>query len=424
MPGSPDSSLARRLARLGVKVGTSGLNPPGPVGTEAEARPIPAAAAIERVVEGRFIAVGKGETFVAEQEYPLDYVHGIAPLSISAPLDRLADWAGEPRLSAMPLGSLAFLDAETSGLAGGTGTYAFLVGVGRFTTNGFQLVQFFMRDPAQEVLFLDGLAGFLAGAQALVTFNGKAFDAPLLSTRYTLHGMPLPFQGYAHLDLLPLARRLWRDRLPSRALKYLEANILLAPRSVEEVPGNEIPFLYFDYLRSGDARPLKGVFYHNAMDIVALAALTGHVSAILQDPFDGHVEHGLDFIALGKLFEQQGDWELSARLYERGLEEQLPEADFWQAARRLSVLQRRRGDLESAVRLWKQSAAQGHIYAHIELAKYYEHHVRNVAVAAEWTSKAIKLAGKLDLPRYEFRHWMEDLEHRQQRLQAKLQRQA
>ncbi len=95
----------------------------------------------------------------------------------------------------------------------------------------FRLEQFFMRDPAEEAAMLEALAEFLAPAQALVTFNGKAFDAPLLITRYSLHNIPCPFTDFAHLDLLPLARRLWRDRLPSRALKYLEENVLAAPRT-------------------------------------------------------------------------------------------------------------------------------------------------------------------------------------------------
>ncbi len=247
--------------------------------------------------------------------------------------------------ASLPLETMVFLDTETSGLAGGTGTYAFMVGVGRFEAGTFHVSQYFMRDPSEEAALLEALADYLAPAQALVTFNGKAFDAPLLATRYRLHACPVPFEECAHLDLLPLARRLWRDRLPSRALKYLEENVLMAPRTSEEVPGYEIPYLYFDYLRTADASPLQGVFYHNAMDIVALAALTGHVAAILHDPFAGGVQHGLDFVALGKLFEELGKWDLAARLYERGLEGDLPEADFWEAMRRLSRLQRRRGDL-------------------------------------------------------------------------------
>ena len=145
-------------------------------------------------------------------------------------------------------------------------------------------------------------------------------------TRYTLHGIPVPFKDFAHLDLLPLARRLWRDRLESRALKYLEENILFAPRTVEEVPGYEIPYLYFDYLRDGDARPLKGVFYHNAMDVVAMAALLSHTAKMLEDPFHEGIEHGLDVIALAKLYEDLGQWDTAARLFERGLEKAIRQA--------------------------------------------------------------------------------------------------
>src|SRR4030095_5131615 len=191
------------------------------------------------------------------------------------------------------------LDTETSGLSGGTGTYAFLVGVARFTSDQFVLKQFFMRDPAEEPALLEGLANFLAPCEALVTFNGKAVHAPCPPTRYRLHQIPNPYKDYSHLDLLPLARRLWRDRLESRALKYLEEHVLGFARSSDEVAGDEIPWLYFDYLRTRDARPLAGVFYHNAMDVVAMAALLAHMNEMIMHPYEGPVEHGLDFIALG-----------------------------------------------------------------------------------------------------------------------------
>ncbi|NTU56229.1 MAG: ribonuclease H-like domain-containing protein, partial [Anaerolineales bacterium] len=253
----------------------------------------------------------------------------------------------------------------------------------------------------------------------LVTFNGKAFDAPLLSTRYRLHQIPIPYKGYSHLDLLPLARRLWRDRLESRALKYLEEHVLGLTRSSEEVPGYEIPFLYFDYLRSGDARPLEGVFYHNAMDVMAMAALLAHMNDMLENPYDGKVQHGLDFVALGRLFEDLGHWEEAARLFERGLESGLGESDFRAAVTRLSILQKRRGDLAEAVRLWEESAKRGHLYAFIELAKHYEHKQRDVKSALKWAKSALKLVEKSDLTAYERRHWLEEIEHRMDRLNRK-----
>ncbi len=402
------SSLADKLKSLGVKVGTSHLAPPRPAGQT-----------IDSIVAGTFLSTPRGETFVSEQVFGDDYLHGdVSPYS-EFPLSLISQWANDPRIAGLPIGKFAFLDTETSGVSGGTGTLAFLVGAGRFVDGKFLLKQFFLRDPAEEPAMLEALIQFLAPCEALVTFNGKAFDAPLLVTRYSLHRIPVPFKNYAHLDLLPLARRLWRDRLPSRALKYLEEHVLGFTRTSEEVPGYEIPWLYFDYLRTGDAGPLAGVFYHNAMDVVAMAALLAHVSELLADPYNGRVEHGLDFIALGKLFEDLGHWDEAARLFERGLELNLDESDFGVAVKRLSILQKKRGDVDQAIRLWEQAAGKGHIYAHIEMAKYYEHKLRDVKAAIKWTKSARKEAARADLPAYIRKHWLDEIDHRLARLERK-----
>jgi uncharacterized protein len=402
------ASLSDRLKALGVKKGSTLPTPPKPDSHS-----------IDSVVAGSFIPTPRGEVFIAEQVYPNDHVYGASPLLSPFPLYRVAQWAKDLQISDLPLTKFAFLDTETSGLSGGTGTYAFLVGAARFVEDKFVLRQFFMRDPAEEPALLEGLADFLAPCAALVTFNGKAFDAPLLSTRYRLHQIPIPYREYSHLDLLPLARRLWRERLESRALKHLEEHVLGLTRSSEEVPGYEIPFLYFDYLRSGDARPLGGVFYHNAMDVVAMAALLAHMNDMLESPFGGRVEHGLDFVALGKLFEDLGHWEEAAKLFERGLESGLDESDFCVAVKRLSILQKRRGDMEEAVRLWEESAKRGHLYAFIELAKYHEHKRRDVKSAMKWTKSALKLVEKTDMPAYMRKHWMDEIGHRMERLKRK-----
>jgi uncharacterized protein YprB with RNaseH-like and TPR domain len=402
------SSVSDKLKSLGVGKGI-----PVPSKPKVDSH------SIDSVVVGNFIPTPLGDVFIAEQSYPSDYIYGVSPLLSSFPLSFISQWANDPEISNLPLSKFAFLDTETSGLSGGTGTYAFLVGVARFIDDQFVLQQFFMRDPAEEPALLEGLANFLAPCQSLVTFNGKAFDAPLLSTRYRLHQIPIPYRDYSHLDLLPLARRLWRDRLESRALKYLEEHVLGLKRSSEEVPGYEIPFLYFDYLRTGDARPLGGVFYHNAMDVVAMAALLAHMNDMMQNPYDGKVQHGLDFVALGKLFEDLGHWDEAARLFERGLESNLTESDFGVAVKRLSILQKKRGDLSEAVRLWEEAARQGHLYAFIELAKHYEHRERDVKSALKWTKSALKRVEKIDLPAYERKFWMTEIEHRMERLNRK-----
>jgi uncharacterized protein YprB with RNaseH-like and TPR domain len=403
-------SLSDKLRSLGVKVGPADVAPREPKSSYE----------IDSVVAGEFQPTPRGEVFVVEQTYMPDYRHGISPIVASLPLSLISQWANDARLVDLPLSRFAFLDTETSGLSGGTGTYAFMVGIGRFIDDQFALKQFFMRDPAEEPAMLEAIVQFLAPAQALVTFNGKAFDAPLLSTRYRLHHIPIPFKDYAHLDLLPLARRLWRDRLESRALKYLEQHVLSFTRSMDEVQGYEVPWLYFDYLRTGDARPLAGVFYHNAMDVVAMAALLAHINEAMEHPYDGRVEHGLDFVALGKLFEDLGHWEEAARLFEHGLELNLTESDFGVAVKRLSILQKRRGDFEEAVRLWEAAAANGHIYAHIEMAKYYEHKCRDVNMALKWTRSALEHVEHADLAVYMRKYWREEIKHRLARLEKKM----
>jgi uncharacterized protein YprB with RNaseH-like and TPR domain len=404
------NSLSEKLKSLGVKIGARDLPPPRP------RNPYP----IEQVVPGHFQETPHGETFLVETRYPFEHRQGRAALCITASLQVIAEWAHEPRLARIEPNAFAFLDTETTGLAGGTGTYAFLVGIGRYDGEAFHLAQFFMRDPAEEPALLAALTEFLQPCQALVTFNGKAFDVPLLNARYISNGDQSPLTSAAHLDLLPLARRLWRERLPSRALGYLEEHILGVTRTHEDVPGWVIPSLYFDYLRSGDARPLKSVFYHNVMDVLSLAALLSHASGLLDDPLSGAVVHGLDLVAMGKLFEDLRHLETAAQLYERGLAHDLSEEMYWETVRRLSFTQKRRGNLSAAVALWRKAAHSGQIYAHIELAKFYEHRQRDYNEAAQWTHAALALVNGPDFPRQACGRWLADLEHRLARLHRKL----
>jgi uncharacterized protein len=419
LPGNPSppdnrSSLSDRLKALGVKVGAQGL--PAPSKRRAPA--------LDAVLEGHTLQTPQGETFVAEQYFPAGYHHGRYSLLPEAPLQVLGAWAGDARIAELPPGAFAFLDTETSGLAGGTGTYAFLVGVARFETDAqgelqLHLAQFFMRDPSEELALLSGLEQFLAPCQALVTFNGKAFDAPLLTTRYILQGWRPPFHGFAHIDLLPLARRLWRSRLPSRTLGNLEVQILGTQRSGEDIPGWLIPSLYFDYLRSGDATPLRGVLYHNAMDVVSLAALLNHTGQMLADPFSGAVDEAVDIIALAKLYEDLGELEMATRLYLHGLAHDLPRPVLLEAIQQLALIHKHAANHDAAVSLWKSAAAHQHIDSHIELAMYYEHQQKDINAALEWTEAAIHL---LQLPAYIALRYtlLPELEHRRQRLLRKL----
>jgi hypothetical protein len=402
-------TLSDKLKSLGVQVGTKNLPPPKPKHAHA----------VENILPGRAHTTLLGETFVIEQTYPPEYRHGNVALPLTVSLQPLADWANDPRLAQCETRNLVFLDTETSGLPGGTGTFAFLIGLGRYDETGFRLTQILMRDPIEEPAALAAVTEFLQPLDALVTFNGKSFDAPLLRNRYILNRHAVPFNDAAHLDLLPLARRLWRDRLESRALKSLEEHILGATRTEDEVPGWLIPQIYFDYLASGDARQLKGVLYHNAMDVVAMAALLSHVAQMLSDPLNFALEHGIDIVAIGKMFEDLGRFDDAAKLYVRGLELDLAETSFRETVQRLARLQRRRGKMTEAVALWQSATNTRQVYAFVELAKYYEHQTREYPLAIEQTRAALAVVKANDFPRDARKQWLGDLEHRLTRLENK-----
>ncbi len=404
-------TLSDKLKSLGVKIGAQDL-----VSKPRTARST--VHAIENIVAGHIHATDYGSAFIVETDYSPDYRHGQMGLALTAPLATVADWARDARISECAAEHLLFLDVETTGLAGGTGTFAFLVGIGRFCQAGFRVTQIFMRDPAEEPASLAALRDLLHSPSALVTFNGKSFDIPLLNARYITNRFATPFDSVAHLDLLPLARRLWRDRLESRALGSLEVHILGMARSQDDVPGWLIPQMYFDYLKSGDARPLAHVFYHNAMDIVAMAALLNHMAQMLADPIGFATEHGLDLIALGKLFEDLGRLEDAVALYTRGLTLDVPELTFRQTVQRLALVQRRRGEMAAALDLWREAARTRQIYAFVELAKHYEHKARDYALAAQWTRDALTVLAKCDLR--ERQQWQAELEHRLERLERRL----
>ncbi|MEN8173825.1 MAG: ribonuclease H-like domain-containing protein, partial [Chloroflexota bacterium] len=333
---------------------------------------------IEDVLDGVWRTTPQGDIYVVETRYQDSFLAGTTALKGSAPLDIIAAWAGDSELAKLDLSKFVFIDTETTGLAGGTGTYTFLIGAGRFEDQHFRLAQFFLREPSEETAQLAALEEFLAPCEAIVSFNGKSFDMPLLNTRYIQHGWPPPMQDAGHLDLLHLARKLWKERLASRTLGNLEGKILGLERSGEDIPGWMVPELYFDYLHTGDARPLRSVFYHNEIDVISMAALLNHMSTLLADPLGGDIEHGLDLLAIGKLYAELGDLETAVKIYQRGLAyDNIHQDAYWKAIEQLSFIHKRRAEIEPAMGLWEAAAKNDAIYAHIELAKVFEHRRQN-----------------------------------------------
>lgn len=408
-----DLDLRDRLRKMGVQVGAAHLKP----------RPSRRGPAIEEVIRGEFIDSDHGPCFLAEERYPLEYLQGRVPLSsaLNQTSETIVCLARDERLAAFDAGSAVFVDIETSGLAGGTGTYAFLVGVGYFADEGFHLRQFFMRDPAEERAMLAALGPFLERFAAVVSFNGKAFDLPLLQTRFIYHRWRLPLVNLPHLDLLHSARRLWKERLASCGLSSLEEHILDLRRAQADVPSWLVPRLYFDYLRSGDARPLAGVFYHNGQDILSLVALVGHMVQVFDHPFSRVGRQGADLYALGKLYEEAGLVDRAQRAYQGALASPLPPAIREAALYRLSFLYKRQGSWGKATRIWHSLIGNAQLYPYVELAKYYEHRVRNYGRAEELVLAAIDLvqSPRFPHPLGRKRTILAELEHRLERLRRK-----
>lgn len=403
-------SLSEQLKALGVNLGKD--RPP----EKRRSKRYP----IEEVVEGQFLKVIDAEIFCHEESFQHDHLHGGKALWPSEPIHTLCRWAGAGSHALENLENFIFLDTETSGLAGGTGTYAFEVGLGRFTDQGFKLAQFFMRHPGEEPALLAGISQFTNGMGAVVTYNGKSFDIPLLNTRYTLLGMTSPFEEVDHFDLLHLARRLWRIRLESRTLGRVEQEILGVQRGEEEVPGYLIPEMYFEYLKTQDARPLAGIFYHNAVDILSLAGLFSHMAFLLHDPHSDEIRHGEDVVALARFFESMDEIPVAEELYQKALTASLPEELHWDTIERFSFLLKRKGDWHSAIKLWELAAENNALYAYEELAKYYEHQVKDLESAHRWSMRAREVLQTHHMPAYEFNHWQERFDHRLERLARRL----
>ncbi len=375
-------TLSDKLKSLGVHLGTPKPKP------KLEKLHFP----VEDIVSGVYRESVFGRSFVHSEEYSLDYQHGDVQLCELKPISRILTWSGLESLTDVPMNSILFLDTETSGLSGGTGTLVFMVGIGFLREDGFHVEQFFLSNPDQEMMFLNSISESLSPFSVLVTYNGKAFDAPLLNTRFDLNNITSPIRTFSHIDLLPLARRIWKYRLESRSLKNIEVEILKTKRTQEEIPGWEIPQIYFDYLRSEDARPLKGVFYHNAMDVLSLAALFQFLAGFTHDPFSIPAPDSIDLVALANLYEDLGDLEAAARYYEIGLKEHLPGELHHKTLERFARMHRKSRNWEKALQVWESGCSEEDLYSVIELSKFYEHREKSAEKALDFAEIALKIS--------------------------------
>jgi hypothetical protein len=333
-------------------------------------------------------------------------------LELLAPQEDLGDAAPQDML---------FLDIETTGL-GGAGAMAFLVGTGLIDNDQFVLRQYLALSPADEGALLDALLedARLESEPVLVTYNGRRFDAPALDERATMHRRRAGFDSLRQLDLLHPVRSAYGGLLHSCRLAVVEAEVLGLTRHDEDVPGAEVPQWYFQYLRTGDGRHLLPIINHNAQDVVSLGALVARL--------DGSVRRvnltSFDEVAVGRLLAHRRD----ARAVEflTGALDGLPPSPVRRdVLTRLALAHKRAGDRDLAEPHWEELATaggRGALQAHVELAIYYEHHVRDFTRAAGVVEQALANVHRTVAPwdRASAATWRSALDHRRSRLQRRM----
>jgi len=379
---------------LGRARTTSG-QPPRPADAAPPPRPPARPLWLDRFegsLDGRREDGPEGPRLVVRRLHRSDEVYGGRRLAEFLTVSRRSlGWLGrDPAVAEADPREVVFLDCETTGLAGGTGTKVFLVGVARFGPDGLHVEQHFLPDYDVERPFLAGADAALSGAGCLATFNGKSFDLPLLDTRLALWKRRADWLDLPHLDLLHPARRLWRRRLESCSLTALEEQVLGFARE-GDVPGWLIPSLYFGFLRTGDLAPLEPVFEHNRRDLLSLVVLATRLGRIVAG--EEEPEHPLDSLGLARMLEDCGEVERAIAAYERALAGDLPPENRDEARARLALLYKRLRRDERALAAWDaivQGVGSRSALALVELAKHYEHRARDYARAAEVTRRALR----------------------------------
>jgi hypothetical protein len=327
--------------------------------------------------------------------------------------DAVAVLTGSPNFAEFDYSRAVFLDTETTGLSGGTGTAAFLIGVGSLEGDSFQVRQYLMRDYNEEPALLEALARDISRFEYLVTYNGRQFDVPLLETRYRLDRQQSPLLRFLHLDLLHPARRLWKRRFDSCRLQSLEA-ALLGVKRVGDIPGEEIPDIYFRFIRGQDESSLGRILEHNFIDIVSLAALAARAGHWVTDEC---VDDPRDAFSLARVFERAQQVGRAIDAYERAL---AMGAGALHVPTLLSLggHAKRRGDHDAAVPYWREAADAGACLAFRELAIHHERRQRDPSAALAIVDDGLERIGTRPC----CRRTLQDFERRRSRLIRRVER--
>ncbi len=363
---------------------------------------------------------GKGlKIFIGRAEYDSEYLHGNNELSkiLEQNYEVYGTLSGDPELAGFDPRRAVFIDTETTGLSGGSGTYAFLVGIGYFKGGDFVVEQFFLQKESEEEDLLRLLGERFSAFRFLVSFNGKSYDLPLLETRFILNRLDPSIFEMPHLDLLYPARRIWKRSLQSCRLAVLEEELLGVMRS-DDVPGALIPGLYFDFLRKGDPSRMERVFYHNRLDILSLVTLTGLVQRLLSDSSSACRRDGFEHYSLGRIHLGQGRLGEAADCFEEALKSCPYGEQEWEILQYLSRAYKKMGEMDKAVRTWKEMIGvnpERDVFPYVELAKHYEHREGDLGRAAEFSAKAFGVPFLSPREEEEIRHRLHRIKKKQER---------
>ncbi len=377
----------------------------------------------ESVLTPGDISRGQAQPFlVLENSFHLNARYGqiMIGLGLNIPGPILAVLGRDEALENISLRQAVFLDLETTGLSGGTGTVPFLIGLGFFEDDKYRVVQYFLNDLAAEARMLADLQTFLMekNFSVVVSYNGKGFDLPILETRFVLSRLPFPLAGRPHLDFLFSARHLWRHKYQSCRLYDLALCHLGVDRA-EDIPSEEIPYRYFQYLRTGDFSLVEPIFYHNQEDILSLYGLIVAGAAMVSRSLEeAEVEaDGLELLGVGKIWEKAGQQEKSAVFYERALNKKLPGEFSVKVRKDLAYYFKKQRQWEKSIELWQELVEHSEdLDCFRELAIYYEHYLKNPEEALKYALDGLALSEGRSL-RYE-----QDFKKRVERLTRKINR--
>lgn len=372
---------------------------------------------IDALIPGRVCKNEYGCCYIIENRYSFDHVHGGCEIGTARNIgsDVLAAVGGDD-CDGLDAGKLLYLDTETTGLSGGTGTLAFLVGVGFFEDECYVLRQYFIRDYDEEPAMLAELAGLVQRSEGLVTFNGKSFDVNLLQSRFISNRMRPPFSDMPNIDLLYPARRVWGLKLESCRLSSLEENVLGHVRH-DDIPGALIPSVYFEYLDDRDATEMVRVIKHNALDIMSMASLLVRLQAMLKSPLS-ETDGGFELLGMGRIFEATGRTDSMVECLEACTGSDRFDIRI-QAVKRLTRVYKRTGRYDRAMEHWKAVESENpefEMFHLIEMAKFYEHKEKDPQKALQTVEKAIAICFRAGLSAG---GRLEELKKRRDRLRRK-----